>query len=179
AYRTLKLAFAQQQATREEQRFFRLEMAEEALMALPLRAWLTTWWQQRRRAQVQQVEMLPPRFLYLLYAGLSHFGFSIARPMWLFVLALLLAVVVYGVQADLRLCSPFGADACRMTGPLLQFGFAHALPGFEKLADPATHTLFPNGLGVWTVLTVLLHKLVSVLALFLAGLGLRNLFKMK
>ncbi|WP_372658028.1 pentapeptide repeat-containing protein, partial [Hydrogenophaga sp.] len=49
AYRTLKLAFAQQQATREEQRFFRLEMAEEALMALPLRAWLTTWWQQRRR----------------------------------------------------------------------------------------------------------------------------------
>jgi uncharacterized protein YjbI with pentapeptide repeats len=30
AYRTLKLAFAQQQATREEQRFFKLEMAEEA-----------------------------------------------------------------------------------------------------------------------------------------------------
>jgi uncharacterized protein YjbI with pentapeptide repeats len=182
AYRTLKVAFAQQQATREEQRFFRLEMAEEALMALPLRAWLTTWWQKRRLAQVQQVEMLPPRFLYRLYAGLSHFGFSIARPLWLLAAALLLALVAYGVQAGLRLCSPFGGDACNMTGPLIQFGFAHALPGFEKLAEPASKVLFGEHgekLGVWTVLTLLLHKLVSVMALFLAGLGLRNLFKMK
>ena len=36
AYRTLKLAFAQQQATRQEQLFFRKEMEVEALLAQPL-----------------------------------------------------------------------------------------------------------------------------------------------
>lgn len=69
-----------------------------------------------------------------------------------------------------------------MTGPLIQFASAHALPGFEKFAEPGGKLLFGKdleSLGVWTVLTLLLHKAVSVLALFLIGLALRNLFKMK
>ena len=69
-----------------------------------------------------------------------------------------------------------------MAAPLIQFSFAHALPGFEKLAEPASKLLFGEQgetLGVWTVLTLLVHKAVSVLALFLIGLALRNLFKMK
>jgi len=43
AYRTLKLAFAQQQAIREEQRFYRLEMAEEASGETGYRRWLYRW----------------------------------------------------------------------------------------------------------------------------------------
>jgi len=180
AYRVLKQAFSTQQATREEQRFFRLEMAEEALMASPLRALISTWWQQRK--QGRRVELPPPRFLYRLYAGISNFGFSTAQPAGLFFLTLLLAAAAYGSQAGLVFCWPSGGDGCRMAAPLIQFSFAHALPGFEKLAEPASKLLFGEQgetLGVWTVLTLLVHKAVSVLALFLIGLALRNLFKMK
>lgn len=176
AYRVLKQAFSAQQATREEQRFFRLEMAEEALMARPLWTMLSTWW--ARPKQGPQVEIPPPRFLYRLYARISNFGFSIARPLGLFFASLLVAAGFYALQADLTACWLPGVP-CTTTGPLIQFTVAHALPGFEKLAEPASNALFGKNLGVWTVLTVVLHKAVSLLALFLIGLALRNLFKMK
>lgn len=158
AYRVLKLAFSQQQATREEQRFFRLEMAEEAKAAEKSHA--------------------PAKWLYIAYRELADFGFSIRRPTLLLVITLLLMLPLYAWQAGLQACWP-GATGCGMTGPLIQFASAHALPGFEKLAEPASKTLFGDQLGVFTVLTLLLHKAVSVLALFLIGLALRNLFKMK
>lgn len=158
AYRTLKLAFSQQQATREEQRFFRLEMAEEAKAAENSRD--------------------PAQWLYIAYRELADFGFSVRRPALLLVVTLLLMLPLYAWQAGLHVCLPSSAD-CSMTGPLIQFASAHALPGFEKLAEPASKTLFGEHLGVWTVLTLLLHKAISVLALFLIGLALRNLFKMK
>ncbi|MGS5089948.1 pentapeptide repeat-containing protein [Hydrogenophaga sp. A37] len=158
AYRTLKLAFAQQQATREEQRFFKLEMGEEAKAA------------EKHRD--------PRRWLYTVYREFSEFGFGVARPMALLVAALILAFLLYAWQAGLVPCVP-SARNCRATGPLIQFAAAHALPGFEKLAEPASKVLFGDQLGVWTVLTLLLHKAVSILALFLIGLALRNLFKMK
>ncbi len=86
--------------------------------------------------------------------------------------------VLYAWQAGLHPCVP-AENVCNKTGPLIQFAAAHALPGFEKLAEPASKLLFGDQLGVWTVLTLLLHKAVSLLALFLIGLALRNLFKMK
>ncbi|OOG79872.1 hypothetical protein B0E41_21935 [Hydrogenophaga sp. A37] len=98
--------------------------------------------------------------------------------MALLVAALILAFLLYAWQAGLVPCVP-SARNCRATGPLIQFAAAHALPGFEKLAEPASKVLFGDQLGVWTVLTLLLHKAVSILALFLIGLALRNLFKMK
>ncbi len=158
AYRTLKLAFSQQQATREEQRFFRLEMAEEAKAAENSRD--------------------PAQWLYIAYRELADFGFSVRRPALLLVVMLMLMLPLYARQAGLQACWTSSAD-CNMTGPLIQFASAHALPGFEKLAEPASKTLFGDQLGVWTVLTLLLHKAVSLLALFLIGLALRNLFKMK
>lgn len=161
AYRTLKLAFSQQQATREEQRFFRLEMAEEAKAAEGSRD--------------------PAKWLYIAYRELSDFGFSVRRPALLLGVALLLMLPLYAWQAGLQACWPTAAG-CNMTGPLIQFASAHALPGFEKLSEPAGKLLFGKdleGLGVWTVLTLLLHKAVSMLAIFLIGLALRNLFKMK
>lgn len=158
AYRVLKQAFSTQQATREEQRFFRLEMAEEAKAA--------------------ENSSDPAQWLYIAYRELADFGFSVRRPALLLGVTLLLMLPLYAWQAGLQACWTSSAD-CSMTGPLIQFASAHALPGFEKLAEPASRTLFGDQLGVWTVLTLLLHKAISVLALFLIGLALRNLFKMK
>jgi hypothetical protein len=158
AYRALKLAYSQQQATREEQHFFRLEMAEEAKAA--------------------ECSHEPVQWLYIVYREFAEFGFSLWRPALLLFITLVLMLPLYAWQAGLQVCWP-GSAACNMAGPLIQFASAHALPGFEKLAEPASKVLFGDQLGVWTVLTVLLHKAVSVSALFLMGLALRNLFKMK
>lgn len=158
AYRVLKQAFSAQQASREEQRFFRLEMAEEAKAA-----------EQSRD---------PAKWLYIAYRELADFGFSVRRPALLLAITLLVMLPLHAWQAGLHACLP-SSDSCSMTGPLIQFASAHALPGFEKLAELASKALFGDQLGVWTVLTLLLHKAVSLLALFLIGLALRNLFKMK
>lgn len=145
-------------------------------MAWSLRGLLSTWWTDIGRQE--KTELPPARLIYTLYAALSDFGFSISRPVGLFIASLLVAAGLYGWQAELTACWLPGV-ACTATGSLAQFTFAHALPGLEKLAEPASNALFGKNLGVWTVLTVVLHKAVSLLALFLIGLALRNLFKMK
>ena len=93
--------------------------------------------------------------------------------------------MVYACQADLTLCWPCSPTR-NATVPLLQFGLAHALPGFEKLAEPAAIKLFGDAagkgvadIGLSTVITLFAQKTVSLLSLFLIGLALRNLFKMK
>ena len=152
------------------------------MMALPFWSFITNWWHLRRKIRLRNYgELPPPRFLYTLFAGLSNFGFSIFRPAILFVSVLFLMTLLYAWQAGLHPCFPSEAT-CNKTGPLIQFATASAIPGFEKLAEPAGKLLFGKeleNLGVWTVLTLLLHKAVSLLALFLIGLALRNLFKMK
>lgn len=157
AYRTLKLACSQLQSVREEQRFFKLEMEEEAALE-------TNW----------------RRWLFRLYRELSDFGFSIGRPVILFFVVAALAAFIYGWQAGLVLDS-----ASTHTAALVQFSLASAIPGLEKLAEPAALSLFgevSKGIANYslpTVLTLLAHKAISLLALFLIGLALRNLFKMK
>jgi uncharacterized protein YjbI with pentapeptide repeats len=137
-YRVLKQAFAAHQSTREEQRFFRLEMAEEAGMAWSLKGLLSTRWAER--SQKQKTELPPARLLYKLYAVFSGWGFSTARPAGLFFAALLVSAGCYATQADLTWC---GAEevVCTMSAPLLQFTLGQALPGFEKYAEPATKAL--------------------------------------
>jgi hypothetical protein len=157
AYRTLKLAFAQQQDIREEQRFFKLEMEEEAARETGWRRWL-----------------------YRSYRELSDFGFSVGRPMILLFATSMLAALIYGWQAGLVFDS-----ANTHTAALIHFSLASAIPGLEKLAEPAALRLFgevSKGIANYslpTVLTLLTHKAISLLALFLIGLALRNLFKMK
>lgn len=158
AYRALRNIFASLGAKNEENRFFRLEMAEEAKAA--------------------ELNREPARWLYIAYRELADFGFSVQRPALLLVITLLLMLPLYAWQAGLQACWP-NSPGCSLTGSLIQFAAAHALPGFEKLAEPASKALFGDQLGVWTVLTLLHHKAVSLLALFLIGLALRNLFKMK
>ena len=74
AYRTLKLAFSKQQAIREEQHFFRLEMAEEAL----------------RESGVK-------RFLFWMYRVFSDYGFSVTRPLIFWMVGVCFLTIAYGL----------------------------------------------------------------------------------
>lgn len=158
AYRTLKLAFAQQQAVREEQRFFRLEMAEEA-----------------------KGESWQKRYLYRTYQLLSDFGFSLWRPLLLLVVTWLIFASAYGALANLSLCLPF-QDGCKVIDEWLEFSLLQVLPlaGFGKIEEGLRSQLFAtSAASIGVTIAVLLHKSLSLLALFLSGLALRNLFKMK
>lgn len=166
AYRTLKLAFAQQQATRQEQDFFRLEMNEEAACA--------GWYQ---------------RWLFSLYRQISNFGFSLLRPTILLFGALLIASIIYGCiyhwKTGLSSCLLW-QDNCQFNYDLMQFGIIQSLPlpGLDKWGDALRENLFgivnnDRTIGLALTMAMMLHKAVSLLALFLIGLALRNLFKMK
>jgi len=160
AYRTLKLALSQHQATHDEQRFFRLEMAEEA----------------------QRAPQYARRLLLRLYSFFSDYGFSVSRPfVWLWLIPLLVTVQIL---ANFTPCLPWQAK-CQIRYDLLQFVLMQALPlpGLDKWSDSLRQCLFPTASGAWQgiMLTgiLMLHKALSLLAVFLMGLALRNLFKMK
>jgi hypothetical protein len=158
AYRTLKLAMAQQQATREEQRFFRLEMASEGALARD-----------------------PRSYLFRLYAMSSDYGFSLTRPFALWLSCLIIFAAVHGALV--------GADGPRMevdwqrTMQWVQYVLFNAipLPGFDKAQLALREKLFSPDAGTMLAVIVfdMLHKSCALIAVFLAGLALRNLFKMK
>lgn len=154
AYRTLKLAFNKQQAHREEQRFFKLEMKEEA-----------------KRAGAA-------KFMYLLYEKSSDFGFNLWRPLALFAVAWVVFAFTYGYYGisthDLTICGSLDAS-CKVQWSWLEFSLAQSLPltGFDKL-----ERLQPIKDSV-PVLVLALHKIIALACLFLAGLALRNLFRLK
>lgn len=148
AYRTLKLAFNKQQAVREEKRFFRLEMEEETLRETGLK-----------------------RLLFWLYKWSSDYGFSIARPLLLFVVAWLGFAPIYGYSSGQEVCWLWHTG-CDWRWDWLSFSFQQALPlpGFDKPKP---------GIDGVSVAWVAFHKTISLSALFLIGLALRNLFKLK
>lgn len=163
AYRVLKLAFSEQQATREEQRFFKLEMQEEAASENGWKRWL-----------------------YSAYEITSDFGFSVWRPL----VTLVLLPALVGMFLYL-LCMSFHhpklwlsalAQDSALTSEWLQFSFANMapLPDGELLKD-LREALFGSNTYA-AVIALKLETLQKVLALagyFLFGLALRNLFKMK
>lgn len=167
AYRTLKLAMAQQQATREEQGFFRLEMQAENALATG-----------------------PRRILFDVYENLSNYGFSLSRPLWFWLICLIGFSLAHGALADLshgvRVGAgwlPKGVDWAR-TIDLGEYVLINAvpLPGFDKVQSELREVLFrpdTGGLGRIVILLDVIHKILALVALFLAGLALRNLFKMK
>ena len=159
AYRTLKLAFSKQQAVREEQCFFRLEMAEETQRETGLKRWL-----------------------FRAYAFFSDYGFSVVRPLQYGGLAMLALTMIYGLWSGLGQCV-LGAGTCDFAPQWLEFSLIQALPlpGLEKLSEAASKTFWPDGPWWALLLSVLVitHKVISLAFLFLAGLALRNLFKMK
>lgn len=159
AYRTLKLAFSKQQAIREEQRFFRLEMEEETLRETGLKRWL-----------------------FQAYKTFSDYGFSVTRPLMYGVLGVLCLTLVYGLLSWLGQCV-FSTDACHFVPQWLEFSLLQTLPlpGLDKLSEVASKAFWP--VGAWWSLglsaLVIVHKTISLAALFLIGLALRNLFKLK
>lgn len=159
AYRTLRLAFAQQQAIREEQRFFRCEMEAEAGIASGAR-----------------------RIMFLLYGKLANYGFSFRRPLCFWLLSTGVCGLFYGLIAGPYPSFATGVDWSR-TAEWAQFTVINAvpLPGFDRTLTELREALFgPRETTLLAAAVIeLLHKAVSLLALFLTGLALRNLFKLK
>ncbi|WP_194945388.1 pentapeptide repeat-containing protein [Limnohabitans sp. DM1] len=159
AYRTLKLAFSKQQAIREEQRFFRLEMEEETLRETGLK-----------------------RLLFQAYKTFSDYGFSITRPLKYGGLAVLVLTALYGLLSWLGQCG-LSVQACHFAPQWLEFSLLQTLPlpGLDKLSEAASKAFWPQG-AWWSFglsALVILHKTLSLAVLFFIGLALRNLFKLK
>jgi uncharacterized protein YjbI with pentapeptide repeats len=159
AYRTLKLAFSKQQAVREEQRFFRLEMEEETLRETGLK-----------------------RLLFQAYKTFSDYGFSITRPLKYGGLGVLGFTVLYGLLSWLGQCG-LSVKACHFAPQWLEFSLLQTLPlpGLDKLSEAASKAFWPQ-VAWWSFglsVLVILHKTFSLAVLFLIGLALRNLFKLK
>lgn len=166
AYRVLKQAFSAQQATREEQRFFKLEMAEE----------------------VKAMEGLddPRRWLYRAYELTSDYGFSVWRPIaTLILLPALIAMLLYLLCMSLKhpnLMTSALVDDSQLTSAWLQFTFANMAPLPDSGVLRGLRTVLFGENTYAAVIALKLETLQKVLALagyFLFGLALRNLFKMK
>jgi hypothetical protein len=165
AYRTLKLAMEKAKATREEQQFFRLEMRAEHP---GMRFW--------------------PRTISSIYAAVSDYGFSLRRP----VIALLAASMLTGLIH----CALANAEASRWQALLPSADFdpdrtlqwfryvainTLPVPGFDKTQMELREALFGKDGPVVSIAMGLemIHKIISLGCVFLLGLALRNLFKMK
>jgi uncharacterized protein YjbI with pentapeptide repeats len=193
AYRTLKLAFSQHQAIREEQLFFRLEMTEEAAKLVSSNnkiivkngLFLLSLGKSKKILPVVISHFLSHHAricLFHSYKLFSNYGFSFGRPMVLLLIALLVFGVVYSWLSVLTPCLLTHAD-CQISYGLIQFTLLQTLPlpGMDKWSDSLRSDLFPDegwkSLGFTAALMI--HKTISLLAVFLFGLALRNLFKMK
>lgn len=160
AYQALKLAFSKQQAIREEQRFFRWEMEEETLRETGLKRWL-----------------------FRAYKTFSYYGFSITRPLKYGSLGVLALTLLYDLLSWAGQCS-FSVEAkCAFAPQWIEFGLLQTLPlpGLDKLSESASKAFWPKGAWWELALSVLviIHKTLSLATLFLIGLALRNLFKLK
>ncbi len=165
AYRTLKLAFNKMQAVREEQRFFKLELAEEAKASSGLY-----------------------KFLYHSYYALSNFGFSVSKPLWWCLFSIIFFFFSYSIALHFAHCNS-GLDCHIRTNWLsfntivLKFSLINALPlpGIEKIVDLKDCNLYASSGPIGWVITglIFIQKLFSLVLLFLIGLALKNLFKFK
>lgn len=159
----------QMKATREEQKFFRLEMKAEH-PALPLgKRWAST-----------------------LYNLFSDYGFSLWRPLaWLIVFTFVFGIG-YGMLANACAAESQCAQtawaantgsADDRTSAVIKYTLASVspVPGLDKMQTELRAPLF--GHHGWIPITALVleifHKITSLIMVFLFALALRNLFKMK
>jgi uncharacterized protein YjbI with pentapeptide repeats len=166
AYRTLKLAMSKHQATREEQFFFRREMREERL-----ELWQLGGFQRKLRS-----------ILYALYGGLSDYGVSVRRPIfWFFACVIAFATMYAGFSESTTLWMPGRAFDGLQTLRWLTYSFVNSLPlgGLDDASRELRKVLLPLEVSPWLSIALAFHKILSLLFLFLIGLALRNIFKMK
>lgn len=169
AYRTLKLAMEKLKATREEQRFFRLEMKAEHPSLSRGKRWIST-----------------------LYSILSDYGFSLWRP----IIALLIFSTLFGIGYGLLANACTSNQECIQTAitakitssadrtsDLLKYTLASVapVPGLDKMQTELRAPLFGQHgwIAVTAVVLEIFHKIVALVMTFLFALALRNLFKMK
>lgn len=158
SYRTLKLACAQHGALREEQRFFKLEMAEEEAR---LKHTKSGFCFENRRY-----------FLLCVYRWLGY-GFSLARPLSLLFIVLLAMIVFLIVHNQLIL--DLSWDGSKNLSSVVSCAASKVIPFASdiKVCD------FPKIQSIPIPLIPELVKLFSVVLAFLIGLGLRNHLKIK
>lgn len=166
AFNTLKLAMSQQQSTRNEHLFIQKELESERLSSTDAR-----------------------KYLYWLYKFVSDYGFSVRRPIYSLMAIMMFFVVLYGSVGSYSRCgSLFITDKCNINGKLvaktIEFSILEALPalGFDKYNDTLREELFKSSSYLsYSIVSILivLQKSLGVASLFLMGLALRNLFKMK
>lgn len=163
AYRTLKLAFSKQQAIREEQRFFKLEMEEETLRETGLK-----------------------RQLFVAYKYFSDYGFSITRPFTLLIFFPALYVSLFNaflIEYQIYQCYDFFNQApISIFWNWLTWSFVSifTVPGVD-LGKEIRPLLFGSGtfISFIALLIEIFQKALSLAGFFLIGLALRNLFKLK
>lgn len=164
AYCTLKLAFSNQQSIRQEQTFFKYEMAEEAASDEGVRRWL-----------------------YRFYEWFADYGFSVSRPLVHLLLVptavLSLGYIFLMVPNTPALWTSGLIDHPSILIALLQFNLLNIapVPGFDETLKDIRVTLFGTdsyAIAIATLLEVI-HRSLALVGLFLFGLALRNIFKMK
>lgn len=156
-------------ASREEQRFFRLEMKSEHPSLPRGRRWIST-----------------------LYSLFSDYGFSLWRPVIALLIFSLFLGAAYGLLANRCAsdseCKQAAIAANTTTGEertsdLLKYTLASVapVPGLDKMQTELRAPLFGQHgwIAVTAVVLEIFHKIVALVMTFLFALALRNLFKMK
>jgi hypothetical protein len=169
AYRTLKLAFNKQQAVREEQRFFRLEMKEERVGFLK---------RSIKAFKEMQLALALKEFssclLIWIYAFFSDYGFSVFRPLFLWFLSVLIFAYCYGYFQSGEIC--FFASDCHVQTAWIKNSLVQSIPlsGLQQI-----HQNQIDDPSLSFIIAQIIFKIVSLLFFFLIGLALRNLLKLK
>lgn len=158
-YRVLKQAFAQQQATREEQRFFRLEMAEEA---------------NNSTGHI--------KILFKIYEKTSDYGFSATAPLKYLAYTSIVFGAIYAALSWTTQCLTPNQH-CSFNIEWLEFTLLQSipLPGLDKFSEFTYKNIFniQGPIGAIINLLIILHKIIASILIFLFSLASRNLFKMK
>lgn len=159
AYRTLKVAMNEVHAHHEELMFFGLEMQSRRVKARREKKW--SYW------------------LYWVYEGLSDYGQSIAKP----VIALL---AVFSASLPVYMLFHVGLGRFDFGNPKLDAdafkAYSYALGNSLPLLPGSSYKPALIAHVESTVIEqtfIAAHVTVSLALIFLAGLGLRNLFRLK
>lgn len=163
AYNTLRHAMSQQQSTREEQRFLRLELDAE-------------------RAAAPQAT----RWIYAIYKKVANYGFSIWSPaFFLILIPAVIAGSMYGIAASRHQCPELLSSNCQFNTSLLieivEFSLLQTLPlpGLDRLSELFRLSLFRDSQLTLVTALITMQKMFALLGWFFVALALRNLFKMK